>query len=218
VLVTGVARDDEEAWPVLEQVAREREALLVGPPDWGVRPTTEDRNVALAGLVLDVLARRGTGTGKGLLDPDTIARARLPGRAERRSAGGVTVVLDGAHVPLSVEMLLEDLARDPALAGPPEVVLALGSDKDAAGILKALRKRVDRVTCTGVAHGPPNSPEALAREALGVGLDARVAKVPEEAFRMALRDVREGGFVLCTGSLYLAGAIRPHVGPWSPRC
>jgi dihydrofolate synthase/folylpolyglutamate synthase len=173
--------------------------------------------------VLDELGRRGVrGTdGRALdaarLDPATIAAARLPARMERRRLGRVPVVIDGAHVASSVAAVLEEISLDPALAGPPVVVLALGRDKDAPAILKTLVGRADRLVCTTAASGPLRATGTLVEEASRAGFAAETAANPTSALARATRlaeDVpEERGWVLVIGSFYLAGAVRALLDP-----
>lgn len=203
---------DDDAGAVIEARARELGCAILHAPKGS--STMLEENVQLASLALGelgrrgVLARDGRPAGGWLLDRATIDRARLPGRQERFDVRGVPVVLDGAHVASSVERVLDELARDPTLAGPPVVVLALGRDKDAEAILKKLHSRADRLLCTSVTTGPLRAAELLATEATRIGLPAETAADPERALARALELCAVGGWVLAIGSFYLAGSLR----------
>jgi dihydrofolate synthase/folylpolyglutamate synthase len=219
VLLTGVPPAGEGG----EALGREAERVggeLVRPPGWDAE-TIGERNAALAGGVLAALGERGeTAPARGgrplgpwLLDGATRERARLPGRLEELvlegPGGPVPVVLDGAHVPSSLEAVLAELTGRSSLAGPLVAVLGCGADKDAEGLLKVLRGRADRLVCT-FAGGPTGRPPAdLLRLARGLGMAAESAAEPEAALRRALELCRGGGWVLVTGSLHLVGAVRP---------
>ncbi len=170
-------------------------------------------NLALAGAVLTQLGERGhRGRDGALLGPDLLDAvaqegARLPGRLERRTSGGIPVVLDGAHVPESLTRLVDELDGDPTLVGPREAVLVLGRDKQVERCLKALAGRVDRAHCTSVPSGIHLPAAELAELARKAGLDAVAYEEPSEALAAALRSAVEG-WVLVTGSLYLVGALR----------
>lgn len=215
----------DEAWEVVAARARELGAELVaGPAELERAEEWEGlglgrRNRILAGLALDALGRRGLCVAAGervsaaLLTDDLCSRAALPGRLERRRAGGVPVVLDGAHVPASVAAVL----ADPTLADlppAPVVVLALGRDKDLGGVLKALWGAADRLVCTSVEGGLLLPPGALAERAAALGLPAETVAEPRAALQRALELARQrDGWVLVTGSLYLVGAVRAATGP-----
>jgi dihydrofolate synthase/folylpolyglutamate synthase len=174
----------------------------------------ERRNLRLAGAVLEELARvlpelAGRGVGAHALDARAQELARLPGRAERRTLRGTRVVLDGAHVPESLALVLRDLARDPELAPDPVVVLGMGSEKDARGLLKALQGRADRVLCTSPGDGPYRHPMELRALALELGLAAEAFPEPPSALERAASAAGSAGWVLVTGSLHLVGALRP---------
>jgi len=91
--------------------------------------------------------------------------------------------------------------------------LALGKDKDADGILKALEQRVDRLVCTTVAAGPLRDAETLAQTARTQGIVAETAADPGRALARALDLTSDDGWVLVLGSFYLAGALRPLTSP-----
>jgi len=203
----------DDAGSVLEGIAYGLDVPILRPTRVSV--TMLERNADIARLVLDELGRRGvrasggTAIGRHNLDDGVIARARLPGRLEFRRAGGKTVVLDVAHVASSVTSVLEELSHERDLIGLPVVVLALGRDKDAAAILKALRGRVDRLVCTTVAHGPLRVLDVLVEDAHRAGFAAETAASPEIALAQALQLARDDGWILVIGSFYLVGAVRP---------
>jgi dihydrofolate synthase/folylpolyglutamate synthase len=219
-LVSGVRPDpsrgeEDDAGSVLLEMAQALgcPVRLLSP---AVVPSIVAFDRALAELVLDELGRRGERASDGLnLGPALLAGVRqsdlaLPGRLERTSHRGLHVVLDGAHVASSVPLVLAELRADPLLRPVPVVILALGSDKDAAAFLKALRPVTDTVACTfveGSLHRRPAELCALAREA---GFAAEALSSPGEALAWAVQRA-EGRWVLAIGSLHLAGALRPLV-------
>ena len=89
------------------------------------------------------------------------------------------------------------------------MILALGRDKDAPAILKALRGRADRLVCTTVAHGPLRAVETLVEEARQAGFAAETAADPHSALAKALQLAGHVGWILVIGSFYLVGAVRP---------
>lgn len=171
-----------------------------------------DRNLALAAMGLDQLSRMGYSRLSGsLLTPAAVASARLPGRAEKCSHGDLPVVLDGAHVPTSVSGVLQQCGADSLPDAKPQVVLALGQDKDAPGILKALSGAVDRVHCTSVEGSLHRDAAELANEARGFSLEAQVHTHPTDALEAAVQSATPHGWVLVIGSLHLVGAVRSHL-------
>lgn len=224
LLVSGVGPATDEAGAIVAAAARERGVPLVAvePP---AAAFFEERNVALAGALLEVLGRSGVlaprdqrPLGRRLLDPETVRAARLPGRVETLidgggdgGGGGVKVVLDGAHVPSSAALLMRELASRADLPGLPVVILGLGREKDADGFLKELAGRVDRVLCTRVGSGPHRDPESLVEAARRLGIEAVAVEPPEAAYARARQELRPGGWVLVTGSLHLVGALRGRI-------
>jgi dihydrofolate synthase/folylpolyglutamate synthase len=216
---TGEGPPEDDPATVIERAAAALDVRILRPEVPEPDASALERNTGLARLVLDELGRRGVrGPGGGavssaLLDPPTVAAARLPGRAERRRVGRTSVVLDAAHVASSVRLLLTELSREREFSSPPVVILGLGRDKDAPAILKALVGRADRVLCTTVASGPLRDAETLAQVARTQGLAAETAADPGRALARALDLTGDGGWVLVLGSFYLAGAVRAMTSP-----
>jgi len=185
--------------------------------------TIEQRNVAVAAAVLDVLGKMGVMTkgagavseplGAQLLDPSTIEAARLPGRLEKiavvTSHGDkVNVVLDGAHVPFNLAAVLSDLSQEEKYRAPCIAVVSIAEDKDAAGLLSTMTRHDISIIFTTVG-ARSRSPEQLKTIADSLGLLSIVVPDPLEAYQEALAGAAESGaWVLVTGSLYLVGIIR----------
>lgn len=215
-VVVGSLGARDEAADEIEAIARRVGARCVRVVQPAER-TLEARNRALAGAVLVELSAREPDLG-ARLGPDPLARlsprgGHLPGRAERRQVGGRTVVLDGAHVPESLALVLRDLAGDPALAVPPVVVFGCGLEKNARGLLKALVGGVDRVLCTSVGEGPCRGVDELVALARELGLVADAVPEARAALEEALHATGADGWVLVTGSLHLVGALRRFTRP-----
>ena len=169
--------------------------------------TFKEHNVRVARAALEEVEARGGPAASALLDQAVISSASLPARAERFAIGGRAVVLEGAHVASSVTGLLDELAREEPFGSPCAVVLALGREKDARAVLKALRGHADRVHCTTSHGGPLATGEELAQLGRELGIDARDAGSAREALQAALSG--DSSWVLVLGSFYLAGELRP---------
>ncbi len=214
VLVTGVPPPPDEAGAEALRVASTNGARVVRPDGFEAFRAAPfpERNRALAGLALDELGRAGfTDSAGAPLDFRHLpTRAPvLPGRLENFDVEGVRVVLDGAHVPASVTEVLDTLDASLRRPRPPVAVLALRRDKDLPGVLKALAGRVDRLLGCSVVAGLHFTPEEISGAAAQLGLEAESAASPRSALERALALAGDGGWVLATGSLYLAGALRP---------
>lgn len=156
----------------------------------------------------------------GLPVPDSairqgLAEVRWPGRLEvvRRSP---LVVLDGAHNP--------DGARAAAAAVRDvlphrKVVLLLGmlADKPVEQVLDALLPVASRVVVTepvlgaGQRHATVREAGDLAGRIAARGFSPEVDREPTQALRRALEAAEPEDLVLCTGSLYLVGALRAEL-------
>ncbi len=149
----------------------------------------------------------------GMADGDAVRRGlaatRVPGRLEvlRRSP---LVVVDGAHNGASVRAAVKAVRAVMDPRGVVRVVFAANRDKDLVGMVRALAA-FDRVRLFACEVPNPRRAEAatLARLALREGIAATAGRTPAAALRAALHDSRPRDTVLVTGSMYLAGAVRP---------
>ncbi len=210
-LVSGLGSCPGEAQTAVSMLARAKKARLVSV-DLDPAASIEARNVALARSALRELASLRPGLPSIPLTPEIIRAARLPGRQELFTHRQPPVVLDGAHVASSLELLLTDLTRLSALEGPPLVIFGASQDKDTGAMLKVLRGRVDRVLCTSPGPGPYASPSDLADQAKRLGLSATAFDDPERALDEALDSRGKCPWVLITGSLHLVGRLRGLLG------
>jgi len=197
---------------VLAEIARNAGVSMRAPrlDPYGFRAA----NLQLARAALAALRERDAikGTPEELLDDATAQAAGLPGRLERFEVKGVPVILDGAHVASSLARALEELEGARGLSRRPVAVVSLASDKDAEAFLKALAGHVDRAVCTSVPGARHRSPEELCLLAQQAGLEAEPSSEPGGAVARAIELAAEGQWVLVTGSLYLAGAVRRELG------
>src|SRR3954464_9525041 len=163
----------------------------------------------------------GAGGERGRLDIDVVraafASVTSPGRMElvRRSP---TVILDGAHNPAGAAALA--VALDEAFSFQRLVaVVAVLSDKDAAGLLGALDPVVDSVVVTTNSSPralPVDDLAAIAVDMLGesrVDVEARLDDAIEAAVTAAEEDGSVSGGVLITGSIVTVGEARSMLAP-----
>lgn len=215
VLISGLepstAASSGDAEQVVEEHARRLGVPILRPLQPGMR--IREQNASLARAALRQLQLRGVPVDPAVLNEALVEQAWLPGRMEARSAGGIPVWIDAAHVPASVQRVLEELRSRPELSSAPVVLLALGKDKDARSILKLLGSVADRLICTTVASGPLVDAGTLAQTARELGIAAETAPDPQAGLARALQLTRADGWVLVVGSFYLAGAVRAHTSP-----
>jgi dihydrofolate synthase / folylpolyglutamate synthase len=147
-----------------------------------------------------------------------LLRARWPGRLEELGGlGGLaalrglahppTVLLDGAHNPAGVEALLAALASEyPGRA--VHAVFGVVADKDLGPMARALFPRLASLHLT-----PLPTPRSLPPERyldLARSLCGQVSAYPDldAALAGAAARCAPGDVLLCTGSLFLVGAVR----------
>lgn len=233
-VISGVAIPEPRA--VIEEVARARRAPLTqidadfqceyrpGHLDAdrpAVRVTTRQRawpwlelnllgahqaaNAAVAVATVEELR----GQGWSISDEAVAAglrEAEWPARLEvvRRDP---LVVLDCAHNVASAQALVRTL--DESFPPVPRTLLFAGSsDKDVAGMFGCLAPAFGRAILTRYTNNPRAiPPEELARAwRQAGGTEPTIAATPAEGLALALQ---LGGLVCVTGSVFLAGEVRP---------
>jgi len=131
----------------------------------------------------------------------------LPARLERFG----DVLLDSAHTPDSARALRQTLetvwpGRRFAL------VLCVSKDKDAAGIVEELADVTRLCVATAVEPQRSFAPDELAALAWASGIsDVETEPDPQRALALARRRIGPGEGIAIAGSIFLAGALRPHL-------
>jgi dihydrofolate synthase/folylpolyglutamate synthase len=121
------------------------------------------------------------------------------------------VVLDCAHNVASVQALIDTLTT----SFPPArrlLVFAVSADKDLPGMLSVLAPHFEHAYLTRThsrRHAPPDQLAAV-WEAVGGG-PCTVCAAAEDAWRAASAAARPGDLVCITGSVFLAGEMRPLI-------
>jgi len=137
-----------------------------------------------------------------------LGQARWPGRFEVRRRAGGWLVLDGAHNPAGARALAASLQTYFGDA-PTTFVLGVLRDKDAAGILRALLGRAQRVVLTAF-----GSPRAAGPDELRALVPPRVPVDVAPSVAEALARAESGGqapVVCVAGSLALVGDALRHL-------
>jgi dihydrofolate synthase/folylpolyglutamate synthase len=223
-----VADSASEAGEVLARIAAERgsklvvasEAVRLAPAPWagGFVAETESwgsielehllggdprENIACALAALDQLARSGVPISAEAVQRG-FRQTRWPGRFER-CPGEPRLWWDGAHNPHGAERLARSW-RSAALPDVSALVLALSRDKDAAGMLAALRPIVapPRLYATRSRNERAFDPALIVAAAGSAWQASSVADVPS-ACRAALEATTPSGTVLLAGSLFAVG-------------
>jgi dihydrofolate synthase/folylpolyglutamate synthase len=228
IIRSGVAfsaRQDPEAEAVLERRAadvsvplvREGRELHVTPlgftqeaqrldlagPDWrladvacGLLGVYQPGNALLAAAAARELGASEPAIREGLRG------TRWPGRFQIFRRDPLTI-LDGAHNPAGARALAASL-RAYFPGRPVTFVIGILADKDAGGILDALRPLAARIVLTAATNPRAAAPAAL--RALLPGTRVEVAGSPKEALARA-RPEEPDGLVCVAGSLSLIGDV-----------
>jgi dihydrofolate synthase/folylpolyglutamate synthase len=178
-------------------------------PDWRI----PDVACGLLGVyqpgnaLLAAAAARELGAAEGAIRAG-LRGARWPGRFQifRRDP---LVVLDGAHNPAGARALAASL-RAYFPGRPVTFVIGVLADKDAGGILAALRPLAARVILTASANPRAAAPEAL-QALLPAGARVDTARSPQDALAMAIAEDPHG-IVCVAGSLSLIGDVLAAAG------
>jgi dihydrofolate synthase/folylpolyglutamate synthase len=197
------------------EAGRRGAPFVLAEPDWGgpvaLRGPHQRGNAALAAAALRALGREGVAIGEDHVARG-IATARWPGRLEE--VGGV--LLDGAHNPDGAAALAAAL---PVLhpGRPVELVFGVLSDKDHAGMLRALAPAVRRLHLVAPATPRARSAATLLGVTRTLGVEADVHPALADAIACARAAARDGALVCVAGSLYLVGEARALLGePHAP--
>lgn len=135
-----------------------------------------------------------------------VSQARWPGRLEE-FPGSPTVVLDGAHNPAGVDVLLR--ALDDVYPGRPvHLVFGVFADKDSEPMMRALFPRASALYLTPV--GSPRTKDPATYVELARSLKAQVAVYGDAkaALSAARAQAPAHGIVVIAGSLFLVGELR----------
>jgi dihydrofolate synthase / folylpolyglutamate synthase len=134
-----------------------------------------------------------------------LREVHLPGRFQRvPSRRGFEWVLDVGHNPDAAAVLAANLARWP-VSGRTMAVCGMLADKDVAGVLVALRDRVDRWFAAAT-EGPRGLGDAaLAAQAAAAGIRMTEAGSIAQAMAKAASEAREGDRVVVFGSFHTVG-------------
>ncbi|WNG48942.1 bifunctional folylpolyglutamate synthase/dihydrofolate synthase [Archangium minus] len=175
----------------------------------GLRGEHQRQNAAVALAALELLSQRGLSIPPEALRTG-VGTARWPGRLEELG-GQPPVLLDGAHNPAGVQVLLAGL-RSLYPGRRVHCVFGVVADKDRGPMLRALLP-----SCTSVHLTPLDTPRSLPPERYldeARALCAEVCTYPslDDALAGARRRATPDDVILCTGSLFLVGAARARLG------
>ncbi|TWT96432.1 bifunctional folylpolyglutamate synthase/dihydrofolate synthase [Neorhodopirellula pilleata] len=181
-----------------------------GPVRLGLEGQHQIRNAALAMTAID---RLGVPLSNAMLS--RLATLQIDARLERfQLTCGTTVILDAAHNPDSIAVLVETVTRrfpDRPVVG----VFGTSADKDAGAMLRQLQSCFDEIILTRYHRNPRFVPtKELSRLAAQAGgLPYRVDDDPLHACETAIEKLtsagdRRGVVVVC-GSFFLAAELRP---------
>jgi dihydrofolate synthase/folylpolyglutamate synthase len=172
---------------------------------WPLKGPHQVQNAAVAVACLDELGRHGF----HLTDEQVrvgLAATRWPGRLESFGQNP-EVVLDGAHNPAGVEVLLRALETD--FAGRPvQLVFGVFADKDSEPMMRALFPRCDRVWLTPIDNPRSRAPATYVNLARSLNARVELATSGRAALEAAKVACPPNGLVLVAGSLFLVGQLR----------
>ncbi|MSQ97084.1 MAG: bifunctional folylpolyglutamate synthase/dihydrofolate synthase [Gemmataceae bacterium] len=169
------------------------------------------RNAAVAIAAVEELIERGVPIGERAV-ANGLARVSWPARLEIL-ARKPFVLLDCAHNVSSARALVQALTVSFPQSGQRLLIFGGNRDKDLAGMLELLAVEFDRIYLTSF-HG---SARCLPAAQLAALLPAEKRRVsiecaePREAWRLARAEAKPGDLICVTGSVFLAGELRPVI-------
>jgi dihydrofolate synthase/folylpolyglutamate synthase len=168
----------------------------------------QSANAAVAVACVEELRHQGMhisdrAVAEGLADVSWPARLEVVGRSP-------LVVLDCAHNVASAEAMVQTL-RTSFSEGRRLLVFASSNDKDVAGILRVLAPHFAHAYLTRFVSSPRGVPAEQLAELLRQtgGPLATVCATPAEAWRSARAAAGAEDLICITGSVFLAGELRP---------
>lgn len=196
--------------------------------DLGLTGPFQQKNASLALLALDVIKTKilPDRFPDGLVDKRVksgLKSARLPGRWEIfRGEGGVTWIIDGAHNEPGLEGVFERFRHE--TGGNGTVIFGLKKTKVVEDIVPHLVKSAGRIIFVSLSYFESWEPDYLAEVTGRVAekekglsqVQVDCADSIEEGIEIAGTNLTDGGSVLITGSLYLAGDARKILGKIIP--
>jgi dihydrofolate synthase/folylpolyglutamate synthase len=135
-----------------------------------------------------------------------VASTRWPGRLEKMSLRGRTVLLDGCHNPQAASALAQFL-EDAGLAGRVLLVFGAMADKDVEAMAATLFPAFSSVRLVTAPSARAATADELRRRTAGIRPDAIPAQSLEEALS-ALAAESDPAPIIVAGSLYLVGEAR----------
>lgn len=210
----GCVRGHEERWPRLEVATARRRWPAMNLHLLGDHQAA---NAALVVAAVESLRDRGfhipdTAVAEGLARVDWPARLEVMARRP-------LIILDCAHNQASAEALVDTLLTSfplpaRAVSSPRRLLIFAGSrDKDLASMLQVLSPHFDHLFLTSFTDNPRGAPPARLAELLPprrLGSFTVVDKAVE-ACRQARAQAGPDDLLCITGSVFLAGELRPHL-------
>ncbi|WP_224367194.1 bifunctional folylpolyglutamate synthase/dihydrofolate synthase [Hyalangium versicolor] len=170
-----------------------------------LRGPHQRQNASVALAALEQLDARGVAVSADAARTG-LASAYWPGRLEELSRRPA-VVLDGAHNPGGIAVLLSSL--DALYPGRRiHAVFGVVADKDRAPMMRALFPRCASIHLTPLDTPRSLAPERYLDEARALCADVRAYARLDEALVGARSLAGEDDVILCAGSLFLVGAAR----------
>ena len=175
-----------------------------GPVLMALRGRHQVRNATVAVRLLEELHKCGMPVPASAI-VEGLAGTRWPGRLDLvRVDARRSLLLDAAHNVAAATALAEYL-REAHPAGA-RLVFAVLRDKDARGMVEALRNTVKHVTCVPLKTHRAHDPNELAAIVRGVdpALPVSVAESPRAGVDVAWQ---QGALACAAGSVYLVGEL-----------
>ncbi|MCX6994065.1 MAG: bifunctional folylpolyglutamate synthase/dihydrofolate synthase [Kiritimatiellaeota bacterium] len=224
----------EEALPVIQRLAQERQARLIQAQDIvavkrksqnldGQQAGIESDNTSYGGLRCPLIGRHqleNMGIAVAALEvlrdecglsvtpravKEGLEMVRWPGRCQVLSKEPVTI-LDGAHNPEGAHILSQVL-HELVKGQPVGLVAGMCADKDLGGFLRALAGRIQRVWAVPLRTERSLPPGTIAAQAQVMGCPVAIASVPDALREASAWAAANRGVVCIAGSLYLAGEV-----------
>jgi dihydrofolate synthase/folylpolyglutamate synthase len=212
----GIGTDFNEEWKAssISQPASVRVRTI--SRDWGWLPLGlagphQAANAAGVVAAIEQLQKKGltisdSAVARGLCDVVWPARIELLQREP-------IVIVDCAHNVASAESLLKTIQASFPISGKKHLIFAASTDKQITEILSTLSPYFDTFHLTRYQSNPRSAdPQSMAETLRDLGkTTVHIYSNPEEAWQSARKLLTPKDGVVATGSVFLAGELRPSM-------
>ncbi len=195
--------EDSEIFDYLQSLANERGSTFVASEkeplfEIGLEGEHQKKNASLALTILNILEKKGFPV-KNKDKKNGLLKVEWAGRLQKLSEN---VLIDGAHNEAGMKSLVSYVKK---LENRKVLVLAFAKDKEFAKMVPMIVPLFERIIITKGSFKPEET-AVISKEVRKYTKNVQEIPLITEAIEKAT-NISEGGLILFTGSLYMAGDV-----------